>query len=417
MTLNRVVLVSLAAMATACGGSTPTTPVTPGGPSAPVVNSTTYSGLYKVTSCGSLCGYIGEGWPFTLTVTKNGDARTAVLRTEPWGLEATLSGNAQPTGTVTLKGSAPGVSADVIGADFDVVIQESAGGIAGSFSYLARRAAQPNMTLTAEITSVAVTGPAVPSQDFSGTWVSSGRTERLCTSDWGCTDPIFGVVLVRQGSGYVGLAQLDRISAQRMSIGVSGTVEGGALVLRGSVPKAPGQTLDVGQEYARLALRIQLSGELTGDYELVEYQSTRSSTLRGALRAGTRRADAPAGGFNGRWDGWILHESCVGDCRSLHAGRFSVTMSQSGVSVSGMYASEVPMSGTASGASLIIEGGDTNPGCLAKSGTVCSEDLRLVITGIDEWGTLSGTGSHTWNGKFEHYTKTGQLWNFTRRIQ
>lgn len=411
---HRLALLLMASLASACGGSTPTSPAPP---PAPTSTSTTYAGTYRVTSCGSLCGYAGEGWPFTLTLTKNGDARTAVLRTEPWGLEATLSGQAQPGGTVMLAGSAPGVSAFVTGADVDLVIQESASGIAGSFSYLARLTGQPNMAFNAEITSAAVTAPAPSSQDFAGTWVTSGRTERLCTSDWGCTDPALGILLVRQGQGYVGIAQLDRVSAQRMSIGVSGTVENGTLVLRGSVPKAPGQTLDVGQEYARLALRILPSGELAGDYELVEYQSTRASTLRGALRAGTRRPNAPASGFNGRWYGWILHESCVGDCRSLHAGNFSVTMSQSGPSVSGMYASEFPMSGTASGASLIFEGGDTNPGCLAKSGTVCSENLRLVITGIDQWGTLSGTGSHTWNGKFEHYTKTGRLWNFSRRIE
>ena len=410
---HRLALLLMIPLASACGGSTPTSPAPP---PAPASTSTTYAGTYRVTACGSLCGYAGEGWPFTLTVTKNGDARTAVMRTEPWGLEATLTGQ-HANGVTTLRGTAPGVSADVIGADFDVVIQESTNGIAGSFSYLARRTAQPNMAFSAEITSAAVTSAAPPSQDFAGTWVTSGRTERLCTSDWGCTDPALGVVLVRQGSGYVGIAQLERVSAQRMSIGVSGTMEGGMLVLRGSVPKAPGQTLDIGQEYTRLALRILQSGELAGDYELVEHQSTRSSTLRGALRAGTRRPNAPAGSFDGRWYGWILHESCVGDCRSLHAGNFSVTMSQSGLSVSGMYASEFPMNGTASGGSLIFEGGDTTPGCLAKSGTVCSENLRLVITGVDQWGTLSGTGSHTWNGRFEHYTKTGRLWNFSRRIE
>jgi hypothetical protein len=413
MKLDRVVPLAFTALVAACGG--PSSPSSPNTPVVPALNSTTYAGHYRVTSCGSLCGYVGPSWPFTLTITKNGDARTAVIRTEPFGLEATLTGREQSPGTIVFTGSAPGVSSLVTGADFDVVIQESASGVAGSLSYLVRRVGQSNMSFTGEITSAAVTGAATPAQDFSGTWVTGGRAERLCTSDWGCVDPGLGVVLLRAGSGYVGLAQLRSLGAQPISIGVAGTVEGASLVLRGSVPKAPGQLLDVGQDL-RLALRILPSGEIAGDYELVEYQSTYAATQRGAVMAGTRRPSMPSGSFTGTWRGWILHESCTGDCRSLHAGNFSVTLSQSGAAVNGMYATEFPMTGTASGASLILEGGDTNPGCVAKSGTVCSESLRLVVTGVDQWG-MSGTGSHTWNGKYETYTKTGQLWNFTRRIE
>ena len=416
MKLNRVLLFALAALALACGGPGPSPSPTAPGP--PAVNSTTYTGQYRMTSCGSLCGYVGAGWPFTLTITRNGDARTVVLKTEPWGLEATLSGQEQPGGVLVLKGTAPGVSSAVTGADFDIVIKEDAAqGLSGSFSYLARRTGQPNMSVTAEIVSASVTAPTPVSQDFSGTWVTSGRHERLCTSEWGCTDPSLGIFLVRQGAGYAGLAQLRTLGTQRMSIGVTGTVEGGALVLRGSVPKSPGQLLDIGQEVTRLALRILPSGEIAGDYELAEYQGSISHANRGALFGGSRRPNAPAASLNGEWYGWVLHESCTGDCRSLHSSNFRVTLTQSGSSVQGMYATEFPMAGTVSGATFVVEGGDTTPGCVAKSGTVCSESLRFVITGIDEWGMLSGTASHTWNGKFEVYTKTGRLWNYSRQIK
>jgi hypothetical protein len=303
------------------------------------------------------------------------------------------------------------------GAEFDLVIKEDAAlGLSGSFSYLARRSGQPDMSVTAEIVSAATGSPAAPSQDFSGTWVTSGRHERLCTSDWGCFDPSAGIFLVKQGSGYAGLVQLRALTGQRMSIGLNGTVEGGSLVLRGSVPRAPGGLLDIAQDI-RLALRILPSGEMAGDYERFEYQSNTTSSSRGALLAGSRRPNAPVGGLNGEWYGWVLHEACTGDCRSLHASSFPITLTQSGAAVEGMYATEFPMTGTASGTAFVIEGGDTNPGCVAKSGTVCSESLKFVITGIDEWGMLSGTASHTWNGKFEVYTKTGRLWNYARQIK
>jgi hypothetical protein len=352
-----------------------------------------------------------------LTIGGTIEAPTATMRTEPWGLEATLTGLRQPDGTLILKGAAAGSGA-VSGASFDVVVREDAErGLTGTFSYLVTRASQPDMTVTGEIVSASRGSTAPASQDFSGTWTGGGRDERLCTSDWGCVNPAFGLILVRQGAGYTGLAQVRRLSAQRMAIPVTGSIEGGALVLRGSVPKAPGHTLDIGQEFRRLALRILPSGEMVGDFELVEHQATLFSTKRGALLAGTRRPSAPSGSASGSWYGWMLHESCSGDCQSMHAMSVPITLTHAGSRVDGMYASEFELTGSISGGSFVLEGGDTNPGCLAKSGTVCSESLRIAVTGIDEWGVMSGTASHTWNGRYDVYTKSGRLWNFTRQIQ
>lgn len=81
-----------------------------------------------------------------------------------------------------------------------------------------------------------------------------------------------------------------------------------------------------------------------------------------------------------------------------------------------MYLRSFALTGTVSGSRLVLAGGITQP-CIAKSGKPCSESLRIVMTGIDEWGVMSGTATHTWDGQFDTYTKSGRLWNFTRQIQ
>lgn len=414
MTLSRVLLLSLAALAAACGDSSRPALISP---SVPVALTSSYTGQYRVISCGNLCGWVGPSWPFSMTIGGTSDVPSATLRTEPWGLEATLTGRRQPDGLMIFTGTAAGAGY-VTGASFDVVVREdSERGLIGTFSYSATRTPEPSMLVTAEIVSAARGSSAPVVQDFSGTWVGGGRGERLCTSDWGCTDPTFGLLLARQASGYAGLAQVRTRGAQRLAVPVTGTVEGASLVLRGSVPKAPGQLLDIGHELRRLALRILPSGEMVGDYELVEYQGSYFSTFRGALLAGSKRPSVPSDSVTGSWYGWMLHETCSGDCQSIHSTSLPITLTQSGSQIDGRYANEFQITGSVSGGSFVLEGGDTTPGCLAKTGTVCSESLRIVVTGIDAWGVMSGTASHTWNGKFDNYTKSGRLWNFTRQIQ
>jgi hypothetical protein len=370
-------------------------------------------------TCSGCDGFEGLNWGFSLTLSRTGDTYAATLHVEPWGFDAALTGSRAPDGSLVLSGPAPAISASLLGADFrDVVLREdAAGGLTGTFRYAAHRAEGLSATATAEIAS-ATQGTRPPAASFAGAWAGTGRANNRCTSDWGCTDPAFGLILVQQGTGYTGFFDLIR-AGHRVALAVSGSEKDGTLVLTGSVPPPAGMPQGIAHEVTRLALRLDPSGSLIGDYEYREFQSGTTDVKSGAIVSGTRRSTPAQSSFQGEWLGEYVQRHCTGDCLgpSINTYDIPLTLTQSGAVVRGRYATEFELKGSAAGGRLVLEGGDENPGCVTKDGRVCSERLKITVTRIDQWGVMSGTAEHTWNGKYDRWTKSGELWKLARQIR
>ena len=170
----------------------------------------------------------------------------------------------------------------------------------------------------------------------------------------------------------------------------------------------------------RLAILVDSSGVMTGDYDYGHDFSglTRSST--GVLFGGSRRElDFSPGPFEGVWEGEFVQRVCTGDCPFFYAGPAGMllTLTQAGASVQGQpWRQPLVLSGTASGTSLVLEGASEDSNCVAKHGGHCTEKLRVTITSIDRWGRMSGTVEHTYNLPYELSTYAGELWDVARQI-
>ena len=397
-------------------------PVSPAAPDPPVVapRTTSYTGHYRMTSCLGCDSWGGTYWRFTLTVSQVGDTCTARMSLEPWMLQATLTGVRRSDGALDMTGTAGPVSSLVLGAEFkDVVVREDpALGLVGTFTYTTLAPTGPGATILAEIPS-ATSGQAPPiAGTAAGFWTGDGRDDQVCQSDWGCGAPTFGLQIVEEAGSYKAFWDYKGRGG-RIALALAGTkADSGDLVFQGSLP-GPADVTNANVAVQRLAVRVDPSGVLTGDYDYTQDLGYTARRFTGALLSGTRSVvTLSPGPFEGEWEGRFVERTCVGDCPYFHVstGGLELALNQVGAAVTGEVLREFPVSGTASGTSLVLEGGRENPGCTAKHGGTCSEHLRIVVTSIDRWGVMSGTAEHTDNGPYERSTLSGELWCMTRQI-
>lgn len=424
MTSSKSAALGLILFISACGSPTRPSPASPAVPDTPAVTTKTiiYTGNYLMTSCGGCASWEGQFWRFTLTITQVGDTYSARMQTEPWNLDAALTGVRRPDGMLVFSGSAGPVSGNplMLGAEFrDVIVREDAElGVAGTFTYTTLKPDGPGAVITATISSGSGGPAAPPMPSVSGAWSGSARHSGTCSSDFGTCDLTYSLLVVQEGQSYAAFWDFD--AGPRIALVLTGSDAGGSIVLQGSAAGPDGIAPDRNVDVRRLALRVGSSGSLAGEYDYTVRQGSFTRNVTGVLLSGARRViEVSPGPFHGEWKGDYVTRTCSGDCQSFRVSTsgLPLTLTQAGAVVQGQYASEFTLSGTASGTSLVLEGGDQTPNCVAKHGGPCTERLRIVITSIDQWGVMSGTVEYTWNGKFDLSVKTGELWRMARQVR
>lgn len=163
------------------------------------------------------------------------------------------------------------------------------------------------------------------------------------------------------------------IESASSALRVSGTVSpDGELTLTGSRPRV--ETYRSGYDSARridaFKLRRDADGRVSGtvmvagDFNEWDHSTTGAVKEGGPVTAASRVQDLPIqSGFAGTWRGRTLTKSCVAItgtyCRGTAPGQmedFMLTLSASGALVSGSIPNFTPVTGTASGDSLVLSG-------------------------------------------------------------
>jgi hypothetical protein len=410
----------------ACGSPERSSPVSPDAPHVPdapqvAVKTASYFGHYRMTSCQGCAVWEGQFWSFTLIITRSDDAYSARMHLDPWALDANLTGTRRSDGTLLLAGSAGPVSGMVLGAEFrDVIVREDpALGLTGSFAYNTLGPNGPGGAITAEIRSASVGSPSPVPQNVAGTWSGHGRHSGTCQADLGCGDPTFGLIVVDEGGSYVAFWDY-KSETGRIAIVLNGVATGnGSILFQGATP-GPAGISGWAVTVRRLAIMVDSSGVMTGDYDYAQDHGPATTSATGVLFGGSRRErDFSPGPFDGDWEGDFVQRTCTGDCPFFYVGMggLPLTLTQAGSSVQGQPGRQpLALSGTASGTSVVLEGASENPNCVAKHSGPCTEKFRITVTSVDRWGRMSGTVQHTYNGPYELSTYAGEIWNVARQV-
>jgi hypothetical protein len=257
-----------------------------------------------------------------------------------------------------------------------------------------------------------VQGPLPVASDLEGMWV--GTAQLLTCAGPACTSSIsqpepprrFSLTVLDERPGFVALLDLDvRVHLVLEVIGTQGP--DGLVTFKGSLrPVNLSQTADVDAFEVRLDPATGLSGTFT--YRLLWPSGT--TTVTGRIVSAERRLLSSLRDFGGQWSGDFVVtdlQQCVGPCMKVGSdSRLNLTLSQSGTGLSGqaLVFHTLPVVGTVTGVSALIDG-ERPPTSCGYPGfdvtTVCVETIHNLQISLDRFGRMIGTLEYAregWNG-------------------